>query len=53
MVQETIKEPNASATDQAYAAFDSAEAKTGSGYGYPTGDVSLEWEEFTLRCDRA
>lgn len=44
---------NASATDQAYAAFDSAEAKTGSGYGYPTGDVSLEWEEFTLRCDRA
>ena len=23
------------------------------GYGYPQGDVSLVWEEFTLRCDRA
>ena len=25
----------------------------GQGYGYPQGDVSLVWEEFTLRCDRA
>lgn len=23
------------------------------GYGYQQGDVNLEWEEFTLRCDRA
>lgn len=22
------------------------------GYGYQQGDVSLEWEEFTIRCDR-
>lgn len=36
-----------------YAAFNSSEANAGTGYGYPTGDVSLEWEEFTLRCDRA
>lgn len=35
-----------------YAAFDAATAQ-GQGYGYPTGDVSLEWEEFTLRMDRA
>lgn len=37
----------------AYAGLDSEVAKAGTGYGYPTGDVSLEWEEFTLRCDRA
>ena len=36
-----------------YAAFNSTEANAGTGYGYPTGDVSLDWEEFTLRCDRA
>lgn len=35
-----------------YAAFTSATAQ-GSGYGYPVGDVSLEWEEFTIRIDRA
>lgn len=22
------------------------------GYGYQQGDVSLEWEEFTIKCDR-
>ena len=26
---------------------------TGQGYGYPTGDVNLTWEEFTIRIDRA
>ena len=25
---------------------------TTKGYGYQQGDVSLEWEEFTIRCDR-
>lgn len=24
----------------------------GTGYGYQQGDVSLVWEEFTIRCDR-
>ena len=35
-----------------YAAFD-AETAQGEGYGYPTGDVNLEWETFTIRIDRA
>ena len=35
-----------------YAAFTSGTAQ-GYGYGYPEGDVSLVWEEFTLRMDRA
>lgn len=29
--------------------YDGSEVK---GYGYQQGDVSLEWEEFTIRCDR-
>ena len=29
--------------------YDGTEVK---GYGYQQGDVSLEWEEFTIRCDR-
>lgn len=35
-----------------YAAFD-AETTNGQGYGYPTGDVDLVWEEFTIKIDRA
>lgn len=35
-----------------YAAFD-AETSSGQGYGYPTGDVDLVWEEFTIKIDRA
>lgn len=35
-----------------YAAFD-AETTNGQGYGYPTGDVDLVWEEFTINIDRA
>ena len=35
------------------AAFNSTEAAAGQGYGYPTGDVNLTWEEFTIRIDRA
>ena len=35
-----------------YAGFD-AGTPSGQGYGYPTGDVNLEWEEFTIRIDRA
>ena len=35
-----------------YAAFD-AETSQGQGYGYPTGDVDLVWEEFTIKIDRA
>ena len=35
-----------------YAAFD-AETTSGQGYGYPTGDVDLVWEEFTINIDRA
>ena len=27
-------------------------ANVTKGYGYQQGDVSLEWEEFTIRCDR-
>lgn len=27
-------------------------ANKAKGYGYQQGDVSLEWEEFTIRCDR-
>lgn len=53
--------------DGRYAAFDSQDIAGGfagsetassiamdpQGYGYPVGDVSLVWEEFTLRVDRA
>ena len=35
-----------------YAAFD-AGTTSGQGYGYPTGDVDLVWEEFTIKIDRA
>ena len=44
---------NKPANDQAYAAFNSEEAAAGTGYGYPTGDVDLVWEEFTIKIDRA
>ena len=44
---------NKPANDQEYAAFNSVEAAAGTGYGYPTGDVDLVWEEFTIRIDRA
>lgn len=44
---------NKPANDQDYAAFNSAEAEEGTGYGYPTGDVDLVWEEFTIKIDRA
>ena len=44
---------NKPANDQAYAAGDSADFDAGKGYGYPTGDVNLTWEEFTIRIDRA
>lgn len=27
-------------------------ANTAKGYGYQQGNVSLEWEEFTIQCDR-
>ena len=37
-----------------YAAFDSGVyGDQGAGYGYPTGDIALVWEEFTLKVDRA
>lgn len=32
--------------------MDSADSNKVKGYGYQQGDVSLEWEEFTIRCDR-
>lgn len=35
-----------------YAGFD-AGTPSGEGYGYPTGDVDLVWEEFTIKIDRA
>ena len=35
-----------------FAAFDAGTA-TGQGYGYPTGDVDLQWETFTINIDRA
>lgn len=35
-----------------YAGFDAA-TTAGQGYGYPTGDVNLTWEEFKIRIDRA
>ena len=35
-----------------YAGFD-AGTTAGQGYGYPTGDVDLTWEEFTIKIDRA
>ena len=35
-----------------FAAFD-AGTTSGQGYGYPTGDVDLTWEEFKIRIDRA
>lgn len=31
---------------------DSADSNKVKGYGYQQGDVSLEWEEFTIKCDR-
>lgn len=36
-----------------FAAGDAETFAAGQGYGYPTGDVSLVWEEFTLKVDRA
>ena len=36
-----------------YAAGNAGEFGASTGYGYPTGDVNLEWEEFTIRVDRA
>ena len=39
-------------TSGPYAGFD-AETPQGEGYGYPTGDVNLVWEEFTIKIDRA
>ena len=38
---------------ESFAAFNSTEAAAGQGYGYPTGDVDLVWEEFTIKIDRA
>lgn len=35
-----------------FAAFDAA-TPSGTGYGYPTGDVNLTWETFEIRIDRA
>lgn len=38
--------------DGNYAGSETAGGATGKGYGYQQGDVSLEWEEFPLSCDR-
>ena len=38
--------------DGNYAGSETAGGATGKGYGYQQGDVSLEWEEFTINCDR-
>lgn len=35
-----------------YAGSETAGGATGAGYGFQQGNVSLEWEEFTLSCDR-
>ena len=35
-----------------YAGFDAGTSQ-GEGYGYPTGDVDLQWETFTINIDRA
>ena len=32
--------------------MDGADSNKVKGYGYQQGDVSLEWEEFTIKCDR-
>lgn len=42
-----------SGEEGAYGATDSALAANGSGYGYPQGGVTVSWEEFTIRNDRA
>ena len=36
-----------------YAAGSALPYSDGGGYGYPTGDIALVWEEFTLQVDRA
>ena len=36
-----------------YAAGNATEYSQGEGYGYPTGDIAVKWEEFTLKVDRA
>lgn len=35
-----------------YAGSETAGGATGAGYGFQQGNISLEWEEFTLDCDR-
>ena len=45
---------NADGSDTRYAGNDTSNYNGSKvqGYGYQQGDVSLEWEEFTIRCDR-
>ena len=35
-----------------YAGFTSGTSATGYAYGYAEGDAALQWEEFTIKCDR-
>lgn len=44
---------NKPSSAEPYAAFNAPEAAAGQGYGYPTGDVDLVWEEFQINVDRA
>ena len=44
---------NLGAAVPGYAEGNATQYAAGQGYGYPTGDIALVWEEFTLSVDRA